>query len=78
MEKKWIKTEQMLELLKNEPDVEQQYCRNLGGILRSTHWLCYSSEKDQYGDSTDWGDYDWFTEAEFLQYHAGGWWMREC
>ena len=25
MEKKWIKTEQMLEVLKGEPDVEQQY-----------------------------------------------------
>ena len=39
MEKKWIKTEQMLEVLKGEPDVEQQYCHYLGGILRSTHWL---------------------------------------
>ena len=39
MEKKWIKTEQMLEMLKGEPDVEQQYCHYLGGILRSTHWL---------------------------------------
>ena len=31
MEKKWIKTEQMLEGLKGEPDVEQQYCHYLGG-----------------------------------------------
>ena len=45
MEKKWIKTEQMLEALKSEPNVEQQYCHYLGGILRSTHWLEYSSKK---------------------------------
>ena len=51
MEKKWIKTEQMLEVLKGEPDVEQQYCHYLGGILRSTHWLEYSSKRKKIGDS---------------------------
>ncbi len=37
MEQKWIKTEQILETLRKEPDTEQQYCHYLGGILRSTH-----------------------------------------
>ena len=59
MEKKWITTEQMLEVLKREPDVEHQYCHYLGGILRSTHWLEYSSKREQYGDSTNWLDYSW-------------------
>ena len=77
MEKKWIKTEQMLEVLKAEPDVEQQYCYYLGGILRSTHWLEYSSNRKQYGDSTNWFDYTWYTESELLEIHAGEWWMRE-
>ena len=77
MEKKWIRTEQMLEVLKSEPDVEQQYCHALGGILRSTHWLQYSSEKDMYGDSMDWDEYTWYSEAEFLAVHAHEWWMRE-
>jgi hypothetical protein len=77
MEKKWINTEQMLEVLKGEPDVEQQYCHYLGGILRSTHWLEYSSKKKKFGDSTNWFDYAWYTESEFVEIHAGEWWMRE-
>ena len=77
MKKKWITTEQMLVNLKSEPDNEQQYCHYLSGCLRSTHWLEYSSEKDKYGDSTDWFDYSWYTEAEFLEMHTGHWWLRE-
>ena len=73
MEKKWIKTEQMLEVLKGEPDVEQQYCHYLGGILRST----YSSKRKKIGDSTNWLTYTWYTESDFLKIHAGEWWMRE-
>ena len=67
----------MLKVLKAEPDVEQQYCYYLGGILRSTHWLEYSSNRKQYGDSTNWFDYTWYTESEFLEIHANEWWMRE-
>ena len=77
MEKKWIKTEQMLENLRNEPDTEQQYCHYLGGILRSTHWLEYSSKKDKYGDSLNWNDYCWFSKDEYLELHSDEWWMRE-
>ena len=77
MEKKWLKTEQMLDALKGEPNVEQQYCHYLGGILRSTHWLEYSSKREKYGDSTNWFDYTWYTESEFLEVHANEWWMRE-
>ena len=55
MEQKWIKTEEMLENLHNEPGVEQQYARYLGPILRSTHWLKYDAEQDLYGDSTGGG-----------------------
>ena len=77
MEKKWIKTEQMLEVLKSEPNVEQQYCHYLGGILRSTHWLEYSSTKNLYGDSTNWDDYTWYSESEFLEIHAGEWWKKK-
>ena len=76
-EKRWITTEQMLEALKNDPDTEQQYCRYLGKHLRSTHWLEYSSKKNKYGDSTNWFDYTWYTEAEFVEMHAGNLWMRE-
>ena len=57
MEQKWIKTEELLENLLNEPGVEQQYVHYLGPILRSTHWLIYDAEKGLFGDSTDWDEY---------------------
>ena len=78
MEKrKIIGTVDVLENLKRDPDVEQQYTHYLGGILRSTYWLEYSIEKNMYGESTNWFDYTWYTEADFLEIHAGEWWMRE-
>lgn len=77
MEMKWIKTEEMLENLRKEPGMEQQYALHLGGFLRSTHWLIYDPEKDLYGDSMDWDEYAWFTKEEFLEMRAGWWWCRE-
>lgn len=77
MDKKWIKTEQMLEELRQEPDTEQQYTHFLGGILRSTHWLSYSSQKNQFSHSTDWFHDYWYTEAELLELYAGHWWMKD-
>lgn len=76
-EKKWITTEQMLEALKNDPDNEHEYTHNIGGILRSTHWLIYDPKKKLYGDSTDWRNYGWYTDAEFLDVFAGHWWHRD-
>lgn len=77
MEKKWITTEQIIEALKNEPDNEQEYTHYLGGILRSTHWLVFNSEKNLIGNSTDWNRYDWYTEAAFLETYSGNWWHRD-
>jgi hypothetical protein len=48
-----------------------------GGILRSTHWLIYDSSKDEFGNSTDWGEYGWYTEAEMLEMYAGHWWYPD-
>ena len=78
MERKWIKTEQMLEALKNDPDNEQEYCHLIGGILRSTHWLMYDSEKNLIGNSTNWNEYDWYTVEEFLEIYADNWWRRDA
>lgn len=77
MEKKWITTEQMLEKLKNAPNDTQQYTHYLGGMLRSTHWLSYSPERNQFADSLDWFHDSWYTEAEFLDAYAGHWWMKD-
>lgn len=77
MEQKWIKTEAMLENLRNEADLEQQYARHLGGFLRSTHWLKYDSKNNLFGDSTDWDSFAWFTREEFLSFFGNGWWCRE-
>ena len=78
MERKWIKTEQMLEALKNDPDNEQEYTFSIGGILRSTPWLIYDSEKGLIGNSTNWENYDWYTEEEFLKIYADKWWRRDA
>lgn len=78
MERKWIKTEQMLEALQNDPDNEQEYTFSIGGILRSTHWLIYDSEKGLIGNSTNWENYDWYTEEEFLEIYADKWWKRDA
>lgn len=76
-ERKWITTEQMLEALKNDPDNEQEYTHYLGGILRSTYWLIYDSNKNKFGVSTDWYRYVWYAEKEYLEDYAGHWWMRD-
>ncbi len=76
-EQKWIKTEQVIECLKNEPNVEQEYRHHLGGRMCTTHWLEYSSQSGEICDSRDWNSDVWFTEAEFLEMHVDEWWMRE-
>lgn len=53
---KWIKTEQMVKALKKDSDNEHEYRHWLGGILFSTHWLLYNSNKKLIGDSTNWND----------------------
>lgn len=75
---RWITTEQMLNDLKKDADNEQEYTHHIGGILRSTHWLIYDSKKKQFSHSTNWTDYDWYTEAEFLDDYEGHWWMRDA
>jgi hypothetical protein len=73
----WIKTEQMLEDLRRDADNEHQYAHWLGGILRTTHWIEFDSDKNMFGDSMDWSEYFWYTEAEFLGRYAGHLWKRE-
>ena len=77
MGNKWISTKQMLEALKNEPGAEQEYAHWLGGILNSTHWLVYDLKNNLFGDSTDWKEYCWYSEGEFLEEYAGHWWRRD-
>ncbi len=78
MESKWIKTEKMLRILKQEPDTEQEYRLYLGGILRSTHWFKYSSKKKKIGESTNWFNYYWFSEEEFLEEYNNHWWHKDA
>lgn len=77
-QKNWIKTEQMLEALKNNPNNEHEYRHWIGGILFSTHWLIYNPKKDLFGDSMNWKDYVWYTEDEYMEIHAGEWWHRDA
>ena len=76
MEKKWITTEQMIDILKNDPDSEHEYNLWLfGGFLTSTHWVVYDSKRQMIGHTRNIG-YDWYTEAEFLELYAGCKWWR--
>ncbi len=77
-EKKWIKTEQMLEALKNDPDKEHEYTHYLGSCLRSTHWFEYDSKRNLFGHSTDWFHSDWCTEEELLDAYTGHWWRWDA
>ena len=77
-QKNWIKTEQMLEALKNDPDNEHEYRHWIGGMLFSTHWLIYDSKKALFVDSLNWNDYCWFTEEDYLKLHSGEWWHRDA
>lgn len=75
-EKKWITTEQMIDILKNDPDREHEYNLWLfGGFLTSTHWVVYDSKRQMIGHTRNNG-YDWYTEAEFLELYAGCKWWR--
>ncbi len=74
--KKMITTEQMLEALKNDPDNEHEYNLAIaGGVLRSTHWFVYDTERQLFGHTRDW-PYNWFSESELLEYYEGCKWMR--
>lgn len=75
---KWISTEQLIENLLNEPDNDQEYRRHIGGILFSTHWCVYDSKRGQFGDSTDFFEYEWFTQEELLDCYAGARWHRDA
>jgi len=75
-EKKWITTEEMIENLKNDANHEHEYnIRLFSGFLTSTHWVVYDKEKNMIGHTRNNG-YDWYKEAEFLEYYAGCMWWR--
>ena len=74
----WIKTEQMLEALKNDPDNGHEYRHYICSFLLSTHWLIYDSKKNLFGDSCESIRYDWYTEEEYLSIHENEWWHRDA
>lgn len=77
MEKdKWITVTELMEALRSDPGNEHQCCRG-SGILRSTHWMRYDAERNMFADSTDWCEYEWYTEEEMLDYYSNGWWRIE-
>ena len=45
---KWVKTEDVIEFLKSDPNCEHEFSRYLGGMLRSTYWMEYKSEKNMF------------------------------
>ena len=43
--KNWVNTADVVEFLKSDPDSEHEISRYLGGMLRSTYWMEYKSER---------------------------------
>ena len=75
-EKKWMTTEQMIEVLKQDADNEHEYnLRLYNGFLTSTHWVVYDSKRQMIGHTRN-ISYDWYTETEFLEFYAGCKWRR--
>ena len=75
---KWVKTEEVVEFLKNDPDNEHEFTHYLGGMLRSTYRMEYKSEKDMFAISRDWFHPDSYTESELLECYKGHWWNLTC
>ncbi len=78
MESKWIKTEEMLEMLRNNPNQEQEYRHLIGGFFVTTHWLVYDSNKNMFKDSMELSEYAWYTEEELLKEYKNHWWHRDA
>ena len=77
-ESKWLTTEEVMQVLMNEPDVEMEFTASLGGMLRSTHWLTYHSREKQFADDMDWGHPTLYTADEFVQWLGNRWWRRDA
>ena len=72
-----MKTVQVADDLKNDPNNEHEYRRWMGGILFSTYWIIYDSNKREFGVSQDWRKYSWYTEPEFIEDYSNYWWIRD-
>ena len=69
--KRWVNTTDVVEFLKSDPDHEHEFSRHLGGMLRSTYWMEYESDKNMFALSRDWIRPDYYTEEELLQCYEG-------
>lgn len=76
--KRWVNTADVVEFLKSDPDREHEFSRYLGGMLRSTYWMEYKSEKNMFALSRDWIRPDYYTEEELLECYEGYWWNLTC
>ena len=72
-----MKTAQVVDALKNDPNNEHEYRRWLGGILFSTYWIVYDSNKRGFGVSQDWKNYIWYSESEFIEDYSMYWWIKD-
>lgn len=78
MKNEWIKTEEMLQMMKEHPNVEMEFTHYLGSMLRSTYWGMYDSTKRRFGLSTDWDYSCEYTEKELLEFFDNHLWRRDA
>ena len=69
--KRWVNTTDVIEFLKSDPDHEHEFNLYLGGMLRSTYWMEYKSDKNMFALSRESIRPDYYTEAELLECYEG-------
>jgi hypothetical protein len=65
-----------------EPSPDAQMCSDHGhesrGVICSTYWMEYKSDKNMFALSRDWIRPDYYTEEELLECYEGYWWNLTC
>ena len=76
MEKQWISTIELLNYLKEHPDMEKECRLYLGNGLGSTHYWFWDSKTNMFMHSRDW-DFEPYTASEVVKWYGEGKWMIE-
>ena len=76
--KRWMKSKDVIEFFKSDPNNEHEFSHYLGGVLRSTYWMEYKLDIEMFGISQDWIHPDYYTEEELLEHYEGHWSNLTC
>lgn len=74
MERKWMTTAEVVEMVVAAAGVELELRLWSGGCMFLTLWVVYDEERQLIGISDNWRDYDFCTPAELLEAYPGRLW----